>query len=191
MDADIELLNVKWGKEKELVQKIQALTAELQGTKKPETPATAGSESGSDVAAPVIAPGGEPVVAVSSEQRKQELLALKAELNQLQGESPLVHPFVDRNAIAETVASWTGIPVGRMMSDEINTILTLHEMMEKQVVGQSHALTRIAQSIRTSCAQLNDPRAPIGVFMLAGTSGVGKTETAMALCSCFTVVSKI
>ena len=173
MDAEIELLNIKWGKEKELVEKIQVLTSELQGTNKPATPAPVSSE--------VAAPVKEEIVAATKEQRKQELLALKEELKNLQGESPLVHPFVDRNAIAETVAAWTGIPVGRMMSDEINTILTLHEMMEKQVVGQSHALMRIAQSIRTSRAQLNDPRAPIGVFMLAGTSGVGKTETAMAL----------
>ncbi|MFN9851760.1 MAG: AAA family ATPase, partial [Planctomycetota bacterium] len=113
--------------------------------------------------------------------RTKELLQLKEELRKNQGEDPLVHPFVDRNAIAETVASWTGIPVGRMMSDEIKTILELDALMEKQIVGQSHALKRIAQSIQTSRAQLNDPRTPIGVFMLAGTSGVGKTETACAL----------
>ena len=181
MDSQIELLNTKWVKEKELVQKIQALTSELQGTNKPDAPAPTSPDSGSSAAPPLSAAGDEEIVKVSSEQRKQDLLALKEELKKLQGESPLVHPFVDRNAVAETVAAWTGIPVGRMMSDEINTILTLHEMMEKQVVGQSHALMRIAQSIRTSRAQLNDPRAPIGVFMLAGTSGVGKTETAMAL----------
>ncbi len=105
----------------------------------------------------------------------------KAKLEKLQGESPLVHPFVDRNAIAETVAAWTGIPVGRMVADEIKTVLNLHELMEKSIVGQSHALKRIAQSIKTSRAQLNDPRAPIGVFLLAGTSGVGKTETAITL----------
>ena len=102
-------------------------------------------------------------------------------MHQLQGESPLVHPFVDRNAIAETVAAWTGIPVGRMVADEIKTVLNLHDLMGKQIVGQSHALKRIAQAISTSRAQLNDPRAPIGVFLLAGTSGVGKTETAITL----------
>ena len=88
---------------------------------------------------------------------------------------------MDRNAIAETVAAWTGIPVGRMVADEIKTVLNLHDLMEKQIVGQSHALKRIAQAISTSRAQLNDPRAPIGVFLLAGTSGVGKTETAITL----------
>ncbi len=180
MDVQIEHLNTKWGKEKELVEKIQNLTAELQGTNKTTSDPTAAPDAS---ATPTNPPneGSTAVAAPDKELTKQELLSLKKQLTELQGESPLVHPFVDRNAIAETVAAWTGIPVGRMMSDEINTILTLHEMMEKQVVGQSHALMRIAQSIRTSRAQLNDPRAPIGVFMLAGTSGVGKTETAMAL----------
>ena len=93
----------------------------------------------------------------------------------------MVFPFVDRNAVAETVAAWTGIPVGRMVADEFKTILNLQNLMEKQIVGQSHALKRIAQSISTSRAQLNDPRAPIGVFLLAGTSGVGKSETAITL----------
>jgi type VI secretion system protein VasG len=110
-----------------------------------------------------------------------KLQAMKTELRSLQGETPLVHPFVDRNAIAETVASWTGIPVGRMMADEIRTVMRLDELMEKQIVGQNHALKRIAQAIQTSRAQLNDPKQPIGVFMLAGTSGVGKTETAIVL----------
>jgi type VI secretion system protein VasG len=180
MDVQIEKLNTKWGKEKELVEKIQNLTAELQGTNK--TTSDPAAEPDASAAAPnPLSASSSVSVASAKELTKQELLSLKKQLTELQGESPLVHPFVDRNAIAETVAAWTGIPVGRMMSDEINTILTLHEMMEKQVVGQSHALMRIAQSIRTSRAQLNDPRAPIGVFMLAGTSGVGKTETAMAL----------
>jgi type VI secretion system protein VasG len=180
MDVQIEQLNTKWGKEKELVEKIQNLTAELQGTNK--TTSDPAAEPDASAAAPnPLSASSSVSVASAKELTKQELLSLKKQLTELQGESPLVHPFVDRNAIAETVAAWTGIPVGRMMSDEINTILTLHEMMEKQVVGQSHALMRIAQSIRTSRAQLNDPRAPIGVFMLAGTSGVGKTETAMAL----------
>jgi type VI secretion system protein VasG len=90
-------------------------------------------------------------------------------------------PCVDAPAIAETVAAWTGIPVGRMVSNEINTVLRLKELMEESIVGQTHALDRIAQSIRTSRAQLRDPRTPIGVFLLAGTSGVGKTETAITL----------
>ncbi len=92
-----------------------------------------------------------------------------------------MQPCVDAQAVAEVVASWTGIPAGRMVSDEINTVLRLREKMEQRVVGQSHALEAIAQRVRTSRANLTDPRKPIGVFFLVGPSGVGKTETAITL----------
>lgn len=169
IDTQINALNERWEKEKELVAKIHALTEQLQKKDEPAADASATRAS-----ATALDPA-------TQQERTKELLQLKEELKKHQGETPLVHPFVDRNAIAETVASWTGIPVGRMMSDEIKTVLELDGLMEKQIVGQSHALKRIAQSIQTSRAQLNDPRAPIGVFMLAGTSGVGKTETACTL----------
>ena len=110
-----------------------------------------------------------------------ELRRREEELRSVQGEAPLVHADVNSQAISETVAAWTGIPVGRMMADQISTVLNLKSLMERQIVGQSHALERIAQSIRTSRANLTDPRTPIGVFLLAGTSGVGKTETAIVL----------
>jgi type VI secretion system protein VasG len=102
-------------------------------------------------------------------------------LRTLQGEEPLVHPVVDSQAVGEVVATWTGIPVGRMVSDEIKTVLALQDKLMERVVGQDHALDAIAQAIRTSRAGLTDPRKPIGVFMMAGTSGVGKTETALAV----------
>ncbi len=147
-------------------------------------PASAtGSTSATEPPASVNAtPGTQPVATPEQIAAWQHQLHDRKEaLIQLQGESPLVFPFVDRNAVAETVAAWTGIPVGRMVADEFKTILNLQNLMEKQIVGQSHALKRIAQSISTSRAQLNDPRAPIGVFLLAGTSGVGKSETAITL----------
>lgn len=112
---------------------------------------------------------------------RSQLNEKKDELARLQGETPLVHVNVDAQAIAETVSSWTGIPLGRMVADEINTVLSLREQMEKAIIGQSHALTAIAQRIQTARAQLGDPRQPIGVFLLAGPSGVGKTETAITL----------
>ncbi|WP_158743549.1 type VI secretion system ATPase TssH [Acidisphaera sp. L21] len=99
----------------------------------------------------------------------------------LQGEQPLIFPVVDGQAVAEIVESWTGIPAGRMQSDEIRTVLNLREAMTKRVVGQDHALESVAQAIRTSRAGLTDPRKPIGVFLMVGTSGVGKTETALTL----------
>src|SRR5207253_2881081 len=94
---------------------------------------------------------------------------------------PLTHVCVQPQTIAEVVSAWTGIPVGKMMADEIKTILNLRERMEERIIGQSHALEAIAQRIRTARANLVDPRRPIGVFMLVGPSGVGKTETCMAL----------
>ena len=90
-------------------------------------------------------------------------------------------PVVDANAVAQIIAGWTGIPVGRMVADEIQTVLKLKESLEERVIGQSHALDAIAQRVRTSRANLEDPDKPKGVFLLVGTSGVGKTETAIAL----------
>ena len=103
------------------------------------------------------------------------------ELTELQGESPLIQVNVDGQAIAEVVANWTGIPVGKMVSDEINTVLDLTNVLGQRIIGQKHALEAIAQAIRTSRAGLTDPRKPVGVFFLVGSSGVGKTETALAL----------
>ncbi len=99
----------------------------------------------------------------------------------MQGESPLLQVSVDAQTIAEVIAGWTGIPVGKMLADEILTVLNLRSKLEERVIGQSHALDAISQRIRTSRANLTDPRRPIGVFLLVGPSGVGKTETAMAL----------
>ena len=111
----------------------------------------------------------------------RELRCREQKLRCVQGEWPLVHVDVTSQAISETVSAWTGIPVGRMMADQVSTVLNLKSLMERQIIGQSHALERIAQAIRTSRANLTDPRTPVGVFLLAGTSGVGKTETAIVL----------
>jgi type VI secretion system protein VasG len=112
---------------------------------------------------------------------QSELETKTSELRKLQGESPLMQVSVDSQTIAEVVAGWTGVPVGKMMADEIQTVLNLRSKLEERVIGQSHALDAIAQRIRTSRANLTDPRRPIGVFLLVGSSGVGKTETALAL----------
>jgi len=112
---------------------------------------------------------------------RAELTALQSQLNELQGENPLILPSVDSQAVASVVADWTGIPVGRMVKDEIDAVLHLTETLEKRVLGQRPGLEAIARRIRTSRAGLVDPRRPVGVFMLAGPSGVGKTETALAL----------
>lgn len=112
---------------------------------------------------------------------RAKLAELSTKLRALQGEQPLIFPIVDGQAVAEIVESWTGIPAGRMQSDEIRTVLNLREAMERRVVGQSHAMSAVAKAIHTSRAGLTDPRRPIGVFLFVGTSGVGKTETALSL----------
>ncbi len=112
---------------------------------------------------------------------RDKLTGLMERLRGLQGEQPLVFPVVDGQAVAEIVEGWTGIPAGRMRSDEINTVLHLKETMERRIVGQPHALEAVSQAIRTSRAKLTDPRKPIGVFLMVGTSGTGKTETALTL----------
>jgi type VI secretion system protein VasG len=112
---------------------------------------------------------------------REELAKLEKQLAEVQGEEPLVLPVVGGQAIAAVVSGWTGIPLGKMVRDEIKAVLSLKERMEERIIGQSHALDAIAQRIRTSRAALTDPRRPIGVFMFVGPSGVGKTETAVTL----------
>ncbi len=112
---------------------------------------------------------------------RSELAAAAEALRLLQGEHPMVFPMVDAQAIAAIIESWTGIPAGRIQSDEISAVLNLREALGRRVVGQDHALEAVAQAIRTSRAGLTDPRKPVGVFLMVGTSGVGKTETALAL----------
>jgi len=112
---------------------------------------------------------------------REKLAEITGKLRTLQGETPLIHPVVDSQAVAEVVEGWTGIPSGRMQSDEIRTVLNLKQAMEARIIGQSHALEAVAQAIRTSRAGLTDPRKPIGVFLMVGPSGTGKTETALTL----------
>ena len=186
-ETKLKELSEQWQKEKELVTKIQSIRDRLQG--RPEKQAgdkksVPPDPKAAKADAKTAPPAPQPAAQLSDEDRQRlraELQEVEKQLVALQGEEPLVHPCVNSHAIAETVAAWTGIPVGRMVADEIKTVLNLKVLMEESIVGQSHALERIAQSIRTSRANLRDPRMPIGVFLLAGTSGVGKTETAITL----------
>lgn len=109
------------------------------------------------------------------------LKQLQLELDALQAENPLILPTVDEQSVAAVVQDWTGVPVGRMVKNEIDTVLNLPGLLEKRIIGQRHALEMISRRIQTSRASLDNPNKPIGVFMLAGSSGVGKTETALAL----------
>jgi len=111
----------------------------------------------------------------------KDLQALQAELKSLQGEAPMVPVQVDGHVVAEIVAGWTGIPLGKMVKDEIKTVLNLKANLEQRVLGQPHAIEAVAQRVRTSRANLDDPNKPKGVFLFVGPSGIGKTETALAL----------
>ena len=117
----------------------------------------------------------------NTESNLAHLQLLECEIKALQGETPLIHPQVDAQCVAAVVADWTGIPVGRMVRNEIENVLNLSSSLGARIVGQRHALETIARRIQTSRAGLDDPNKPVGVFMLAGTSGVGKTETALVL----------
>ena len=165
-------LDERWEAERAIVKDVLELRAKLrEGGVAVDTP-----EADSDEAAEQ-----SPLTAEERIETLDALRAKQAELAELQGESPLILPIVDAQAVASVVGDWTGIPVGRMVSDEIQTVLNLEEHLAKRVIGQDHAMEMIAKRVQTSRAGLDNPSKPIGVFMLAGTSGVGKTETALAL----------
>ncbi len=149
-------LTDKWQKEHDLVTRIRAVRHALE---EPATEAKNGTEPAS----------------------LDKLAALEDELKALQGETPLMRVAVDSHVIGEVIAGWTGIPLGKMVRDEIETVLQLDGYLKRRVIGQDHAMAAIAQRIVTSRASLDDPGKPVGVFMLVGPSGVGKTETALAL----------
>jgi type VI secretion system protein VasG len=159
--SELDSLLSRWEQEKSLVSRINAVRRELEA---------------SISAADEVKPDDDAV-----QRGRRQLVEIQQELSALQGEEPLVHVCVDGAAVAAIVGAWTGIPVGRMLSDEVSAVLSLQERMQEAVVGQSHALRAIAESIHISRANLTDPSRPIGVFLLAGTSGVGKTETAITL----------
>ncbi|PTT91572.1 type VI secretion system ATPase TssH [Pelomonas sp. HMWF004] len=171
-------LDARWAAERELVDEVLSLRAKLRAAAQPVegTGSALEAEAKSDAAVPADVP--------SAEERAAWLAQLKVaqdKLAELQGESPLILPTVDYQAVAAVVGDWTGIPVGRMARNEIETILKIADHLGQRVIGQDHAMEMIAKRIQTSRAGLDNPSKPIGVFMLAGTSGVGKTETALAL----------
>ena len=185
-------LEARWNSEKELVEKILDLRGKLREGGKPIDSSLAPSAEG-QVASPTTGEGRLSIPSLSQgegqgggekhdrEALLAELTTLQTQLHELQGETPLILPSVDAVAVGSVVQDWTGIPVGRMVKNEIETVLKLADNLEQRIIGQRHALEMIAKRIQTSRAGLDNPNKPIGVFMLAGTSGVGKTETALAL----------
>lgn len=114
-------------------------------------------------------------------ENREKLMSLEKELKEMQGDSPLVQISVDSQIISEVISGWTGIPTGRMLTDEISTVLRLDELLGQRIIGQDHALKAMAQMIQTAHAGIEDPSKPKAVFLFVGPSGVGKTETALAL----------
>ncbi len=181
-------LEERWKQENELVGKILGIRAQLRGELGTVEGAGSKLEQAADEAAAGIsvdaAAEATPKPELSAAERKEllsELLQLQTQLADLQGESPLIASCVDQQAVASVVADWTGIPVGSMVRDEIQSVLELADRIQKRVIGQDHALEMIARRVRTARASLDNPNKPVGVFMLCGPSGVGKTETALAL----------
>ena len=207
-EEELAKLKDQWEKEKALVEQIRNIRLKLELSRLDGKLATAtnGNGHGNGAAAPAAsaAAAGEgaavaetaaaeatvgdvetaaaaPIVAEDKEMLRSELKRLTEELKQVQGEDPLMQPVVNGQTVAEVISGWTGIPIGKMVADEIHAVLNLATTLGERVLGQDHALEAITQRIRTARAGLTDPKRPIGVFLLVGTSGVGKTETALAL----------
>jgi type VI secretion system protein VasG len=173
-------LEAEWATEQKLVEEIRTLREILSPAKEasktdgqPATPAQTRMEA----AAQPAATNGGPDVEKVRRQLHEKFDALETR----DPEKRMIYAHVDEQAVASVVSDWTGIPVGRMVKDEVQTILNLSDILERRVIGQSHGLRMIAKRIETNRAKLDNPNKPIGVFMLAGPSGVGKTETALAL----------
>jgi len=183
--ARLKDLETHFNKEKEVVQKILDIRMKLRGGLPGGAPAAttaapdADGANGKQGAPPP--PKAEPLSEADRAKCMANQKSLEGELDKMQGESPLIRPSVDAATVAAVVSDWTGIPLGRMVKNEIEGVLKLADTLEKRVIGQRHGLEAIAQRIQLSRAKLDNPGRPIGVFMLVGPSGVGKTETAIAL----------
>lgn len=159
IEKQLKTDNKRWEEEKALVESIREQRNALEASHKAD----------------------EPADKATLKANKADLKKTEEKLDKLQGDNPLVPTQVDGNVIAEIVAAWTGIPLGKMVKDEIDTVRQLKPLLEERVIGQSHALEAVAQRVRTARANLEDPNKPKGVFLFVGPSGVGKTETALAL----------
>jgi type VI secretion system protein VasG len=164
IEARLAMLQAHVEKDRTMVARIRELRSHLEG------------ETALATSAPAAAPTEDTRAAA-----RAEIDTLTAELEQLQGDQPLMRVCVDAQTVGEVVSAWTGIPLGKMVKDEVSVVLELEQHLGRRVIGQVHALAAISERIRTSRASLDDPNRPVGVFLLVGPSGVGKTETALAL----------
>src|SRR5690606_23908262 len=178
--SKLKKLHSQWARERVLEEQMQALRAQLDTDQAEPEVSEAVLTAADESIAPDLNVAAPPTVEQDqdpAQELRQRLAGLAEELQQVQGQHPLIYTQVDAQAIATVVANWTGIPVGKMMADEIANVLRLEEELQQRVVGQPQALYAIAQAVRTARAGLMDPRKPLGVFLMVGPSGVGKTET--------------
>ncbi|AMN53648.1 ATPase [Labrenzia sp. CP4] len=187
-ESDIETVRNQWESERKLVagiRRLNAALAKLRGVDPaphPESEAIEDPQHDKPALVPIDEIELELDVDLTNEDAIREALqAMRTELSEIPEDDRMVYAYVDDEAVASIISDWTGIPVGRMVQDEMQTILTLTDSLNKRVIGQAHGLAMISKRIETSRAQLGNPDKPIGVFMLCGPSGVGKTETALAL----------
>jgi type VI secretion system protein VasG len=155
---ELEALNQKWQLEIETAHRIQEVRKKIQEISDSESP--------------------DPALL---SEKQAELKELEAELAKVQQDSPLIQLAVDSDIISEVISGWTGIPTGRMLTDEIDTVLKMENLLSERIIGQDYALEAVAQMIQTAHAGIEDPSKPTAVFLFVGPSGVGKTETALAL----------
>lgn len=177
-------LEAAWASELAIVEEIKALRAKLGGKAPSADPeAEVAKQEADGNVAPATAEAEAPAaeIAADHEEVRAVLHAKFAALGEIDPANRMIYAHVDEQSVASVVSDWTGIPVGRMVKDEIETVLNLAETLNKRVVGQGHGIGMIAKRIETNRARLDNPNKPIGVFMLCGPSGVGKTETALAL----------
>ena len=171
-------LELEWATEKKLVNEIRSLRDILN------PPAQADGATKAAGVQPAATPSTATLPATEPLDKEKVRDQLRETFEALDGRDPekrMIYAHVDEHVVASVVSDWTGIPVGRMVKDEIENVLKLPEILNRRVVGQSHGLSMIAKRIETNRAKLDNPNKPIGVFMLCGPSGVGKTETALAL----------
>jgi type VI secretion system protein VasG len=179
LEGELEVARARWETERDLVRRVRGIRERLEaavGAAGADGGEAGEGAAGADAGAGEDEPAGADVVSL-----RAELDRLAGELEGVQGEVPLVPVSVDAELVGQVISGWTGIPVGKMLRDDLTTALELERHLERRIIGQAHALEIISHRIRTSRAGIEDPQKPVGVFLLVGPSGVGKTETALVL----------
>jgi len=180
-EAELGTLKIRWDQESDLVTRIRAVREQIESQVDAQAQPRPASGNGA-AAAPADAAGGQAsAAAAGANPLRDQLTALNAELEALQGENPLIPVTVDGQLVGQVISGWTGIPAGKMLRDDATMALQMEKHLEARIIGQNHALEIISHRIRTSKAGIEDPNKPVGVFLLVGPSGVGKTETALTL----------